>query len=207
MEKIADILKVFIEKHLIPTIISVTLAIITYLIVPEDCWVLLKLNTPLFLIFCFCVFYIALSFILWVSRATKSTWTRFENRSYYQKKQLEDNEAAIEKINAFIDKLSPQDKDLIIQFVLNGNKPLLDTAHKGAYGTFLGDERFVHSTLFNGGITQRNLDKHWITSEMLDTLSQGFTPAGDLKLYKLKDAVYRDFSYVYSTTGKLGNFD
>ena len=53
MEQLSDVIKLFIEKHLMPSIISIAGTIATYLFFPQDNWIVVKLGTTMFILLFF----------------------------------------------------------------------------------------------------------------------------------------------------------
>ena len=47
-DSIGEALKVFLEKHLVPTVISVVAAIVALLVLPTDYWMIEKIGKTLF---------------------------------------------------------------------------------------------------------------------------------------------------------------
>lgn len=47
-DSIGEALKIFLEKHLVPTVISVVAAIVALLVLPTDYWMIEKIGKTLF---------------------------------------------------------------------------------------------------------------------------------------------------------------
>ena len=52
-EKLIDSLNIFLEKHLIPTVISVVAAIVAILLLPNEYWMIQKIGKHLFFFLAF----------------------------------------------------------------------------------------------------------------------------------------------------------
>lgn len=206
MDKLADVLKIFIEKHLIPSVISIAGALATFSLVAEDNWILLKLGNPLFIILAFCVYFLAIQFVFLIVRAIKKAFNNMSEYNYSLKQSERRNQEVIRSIHEFVDSLSPEDKEILITFIQNGNKVLLDFERTYAFDSLLKNNNIINSSVYIGDIQKIDRERYWITKSLEQTLRQGMRPIGTLNQYRLKEPVYHDFSSVYKLVGKLGNF-
>lgn len=206
MERLADILKVFIEKHLISSLISITGAIATYLLVPHENWILAKLGTGLFICLAFCICFLIIEIVKKLVYAVLKVSTNLQENSYRNKQIEIKNKKAIQEINEFVDRLSPQDKDILITFIVNGNQILIAFDCISNFDCLLQNTNIVNSSVYVGDILNADRSRYWITSDLEQLLKSGMHPAAGLKQYKIKDALFHDFQLVYKTTGKLGSF-
>lgn len=206
MDKLADVLKIFIEKHLIPSVMSIAGALATYSLVAEDNWILLKLGNTLFIILAFCVYFLAIQFIFLIIRAIKKASSNMSQYNYSLKQSEMHNQEAIRSIHEFVDSLSPEDKEILLTFIKNGNKILLDFERFCAFDSLLQNTNIINSSVYTGDIQKIDRERYWITKSLEQTLRQGMRPVGELNQYRLKEPIYHDFSSVYKLVGKLGNF-
>lgn len=203
MEKLADVLKIFIEKHLFPTIISIAGSIISLLYITENNWILLKIGKTLFLILSFCIFFIIVQLFL---RVIKVMWAEFNRLKKRIKQQKDDQEDMIENINELVDRLCPEDKALLVSFLKNGNKPLISFESFDFEG-LLCNHFIVNVSDYAGellGVEERG---YWITNEVNNKLLNYELNLYGLKQYKIRNEMFDDFMFVYGTKGRLGNFD
>ena len=124
------------------------------------------------------------------------------------KQNEKENQEAIEHINEFVDQLTPEDKNILITFIRNGNKILIafERMGFGGFNSLLDNTNIMNIATYDGDISDIDTTRYWITSDLQQTLSQGMRPVGGLKQYKLKEGFFHDLEIVYKTTGKLGNF-
>ena len=113
MEQLADVIKIFIEKHLMPSIISIAGTIATYLFFPQDNWIVVKLGTTMFILLFFCSYFLLVQLLIIAVRS----FNRFMvHRIYEMRENKEEEQKAIQQINEFFDRLSPQDKNILLTF-------------------------------------------------------------------------------------------
>lgn len=208
MDKFADVLKIFIEKHLIPSVISIAGAILTLLIVPEDNRVIVKIGKLSVGILAFCICFLLIQFVKLIINGIKKAFNNAREFNYRMKQNEEENQEAIERINEFIDQLTPEDKNILIMFIKNGNKILISFERIGfnGFNSLLDNTKIMNIAIYDGDISDIDTTRYWITSDLQQTLSRGMRPVGRLKQYKLKDRVFHDLEIVYKTMGRLGNF-
>lgn len=90
---IGESLKVFFEKHLIPTIISLVSALVAFLLLPLDHWMIEKLGRTWFLILVAGIVFLVVHLLMAIAKGIrhlryKADLTR-ESREFVQKKNQE----------------------------------------------------------------------------------------------------------------------
>lgn len=206
MDKFADVLKVFTEKHLIPSVISVVGALVAFYLVAEDSLILLKLGNTLFIVLTFCVCFLAIQLISQVTGAIKKAFSSMKEYAYSFKQSERSNHEAIRNVHEFVDSLSPEDKEILITFVNYGNRILLEFKRIGAIDGLLQNANIVYSSAYFGDIRGFDRKRYWITKSLEHSLLQGLQPIGELTQYKLRESVYNDLSSIHKLEGRLGNF-
>lgn len=208
MDKFADVIKIFIEKHLIPSVISIAGAIITLLMLPEDNWVVVKIGKMSVGILAFCICFLIIQFVAIIINGIKKALSNINEFNYRMKQDEMENRETINQINEFVDQLTPEDKNILISFMKNGNKILIafERMGFGGFNSLLDNTNIMNIAIYNGDISDIDTTRYWITSDLAQTLSQGMRPVGGLKQYKIKEEAFHDLELVYKTTGKLGNF-
>ncbi len=208
MEKIAELFKILIEKHLIPALISVVGAIIALLLVPGDYWMITKLGNTLFVILAFCCNFLVVQIVITIGKQIKALNIKISENRYYNKQRLQSNQVAIQTINDFVDRLSPDDKKLLLAFVINDNKILVAIE---AYRSFeieslLENTNVMNRSRFVGDIEHIDENIYWVEPSLKEIYSQGMRPFQGLWQYKIKDSLFHDLKLLYKQQGKLGNF-
>ena len=206
MEKLADVLKIFIEKHLLPSVISIAGSITTLLFIPDDNWMLLKLGNVLFGILAFCIYFLCIQLWLTIVHMIKSALENANEKKYQTNRKKRESQEAIMRIHEFVDSLTPEDRELLITFVRNGNKILIDFNRTYCFQSLLNNSNIMNASEYRGEIWSVDCQYYWMTSAVKDVLEQGKRPISGFKQYKIKDDIFHDLDLVYRTEGKLGNF-
>lgn len=206
MKKFADVLKIFIEKHLIPSVISIAGAIIILLVLPTDNWVVIKIGNLSAGILAFCICFLTIQFIIKIVNAIKKALSNLNEFNYRMKQNELEKQEIINQINEFVDRLTPEDKNLLISFIKNGNKILIAFERMEFGNSLLDNTHIMNIAIYNGDISNLDTAHYWITSDIEQVLSQGIKPEAGLKQYRIKDAFFQDLKFAYKATDKLGNF-
>jgi len=206
MEKIAELLKIFLEKHLIPALISVAGAMIIILFLPADNWMITKLGNTLFVILAFCCIFLVVQILIRVGNQIKLLNERNSENRYYEKQRIQSNQEAIQTINDFVDELSPNDKKLLLTFVMNDNKILVANEAYHSFDSLLENTNVMNRSRFAGDIKHIDENIYWMEHSLKEIYSQGMLPVQGLWQYKIKDSLFHDLKLVYKQQGKLGNF-
>lgn len=121
MESLAEALKIFLEKHLIPTVISLFVAGIAMLFIPNDYWMIKKITVTgvYLLIAAGCFLAVQLLRYLYESLSEKRYW-----KKRGQESKLEDEKKAMEYLWSFIDEVSPNDLKIIKKLMKSRNNPI-----------------------------------------------------------------------------------
>lgn len=207
MGNLTEVLKVFIDKHLIPTIISVILAIGTLLIMPINHWIILKIGKNFFIVLAFCVYFLIVQFLVKIKSGINKVVLNIKNKNYTNKHYEEENRKVINSINEYVDSLIPQDKEILITFIKNNNKILIASERMGVFNhnDLLSNSEIINVSTYLGGISNIDKTNYWVSPDLEEIINMGMKPLG-LKQYKIKDNLFSILQYVYKSTGKLGNF-
>lgn len=206
MENFAQVLKIFIEKHLIPSVISVAGAIITLLLLPEDNYIIQKLGKLLFIILAFCIYFLLVQGLLITGNGIRKAIKYIQQRNVETQQQKEENQNAIEETHRFFDRLDQEAKDLLLGFIKNGNKILLDFPMNYEFLLL----QIMNVSDFEGDL--KNIDKkhYWLTNRLnavvLETIADDDNEIFGLKQYKIQDEIFHQLEYIYKKDGKLGHF-
>ena len=175
---VSGALKVFFEKHLIPTVISIVLAIVAFLLLPADSWVIAKLGKSWFLILAAGVVFLVTQTIIAMVKGVRHLLYKADLARQCRDIDRKKSQEAVEEWLSFVDKLSPDERALIIKFIENGNKP--ETEH----GYVWHSHDSIHNT--NLLIKMKGHD--------------GFT------LYKLDEKAYLALKTIYDQRGSISHF-
>ncbi|GEM_PF-6216668 len=198
MEHFFNVIKVFIEKHLIPTLTSVVLTVVSILLFPALSLIQNKTGLALFWLFIFCCWFLIIHFTIWIVKTIKA-------RIILIKQSEEQKEKEIAKVNVFYDDLTPSDKAIINSFLSKRNLPLRTFIHDFFDDSIL----WTNNSIFYITPSPVGMEEgtYWVLPNTATqySSSSSFETDGSY-LYKLKDAEYNELSFVYSKQGKLGNF-
>lgn len=110
MEKLLDLLKLFLEKHLIPAAVSAAIALLITAYTPQETMLYMRLGQSLYILFLFCLTFAVVKFIIWMTKVIiKKINKAIDN------KQEKENE--LEILWDIIDDLSISEKRMITQFL------------------------------------------------------------------------------------------
>ncbi len=183
MEALGSALKVFAEKHLIPTVLSLLVGSIIYSTTPTDFWFLIKLTKFGFWLFASgCVFIIIQLLLCLKNRIGSARYHNYLRRSNNEYNKRE-TQQALNQLWQFIDGFDQEDRDYLKKFVENKNKPI----------KIRGFRHYSYCKLF--------------ASDNIVNKQSGYDEMGSYTMYKLKEDFYQLLNYSYETYGKISNFD
>ncbi len=204
MEKFVEVIKIIMEKHLISSVISIAGAIVTYLLFPQDNWIILKLGTPLFILLLFSCYFLLVKLLVYTVHCVKSL---IEDTYYKIKDKEEDKYNTIQKINDFYDSLPPQDKKILLTFVKNRNKTLVSFDQLiHCDSKLLKRKDLIDVTDYTEEIKTLDQKCYWISPVLEKQIQSQTYPEIGLKQYRIKDDFFQELEWVYKSKGKLGNF-
>lgn len=190
----SDLVKLLVEKHLIPTLVSIVVAIILPLVVSPTGTLLASLSRTQFSVLWFCVCFLLIRFVIYCSDATKAS-------IYKRCAEKQQCEEALNVIWSAVDKYSPSDLALLKEFLRTNNNPI----------NVVGDPRHSSDSLLGSqNVHSRVLPS---TEPIEDTCDQDY-PIGAragyssncTTEYTLTDAYYQILSYSQTKYGRISHF-
>lgn len=197
MEKIIDLLKVLLGKHLYPAISSIAMAILFVALKPNLFGMEKQVGKTLYGVLVFCIFFLIIEFSKYIYKSCKA---RQANQKEYQQEQelnkqkqerqrklQEENElCALERMWDFVDTFDNEEKESLLQFIKSGNKPI---EIKGFIcPAYFSDSRLVVHTTKNA--TKNNP-----------------RTAKTITIYKLRDDFYQTLKLSYEKYHRISHFD
>ena len=181
-EKLLDLLKIFLEKYLVPTVIAIVLSFITYYITPTDNKLLVKFTIGGYAVFLFCAWFLCIEFVIWLIQ--KIQYHNYSKTVEQQSKQLQARELQedLELLWTEVDSFSLSDYKLLLQFVKTENKPYFSSGV--FYGNCLLNSEWVHKTV----------------SKPEKSVLGNYQ-------YILRNDIYRLLKYSYQKYGKISHFE
>lgn len=175
---IGEALKIFLEKHLIPTAISFVVAIITLIKLPKDYWMIEKIGKTLFFILVLLVSFLAIQFVVFLY--SKIQEKRFYSHQRYLNvmESAKEEKQSVEELLSFVDKLLPEERELIKDFIRTENSPKILTGRMGGNPDSIFHTKAVVSTETNNGT-----------------------------IYKLHDSFYFYIKKIYDEQGRISHFE
>lgn len=182
MEVFSGAIKVFAEKHLIPTVISFVTGAILYLFTPEDSWLIGKLSRGgYWLLLSGCIF-LFIQLLIWMR---KSFQKNQYNKSVNAKNDDYKRTVVKERIGVlwdYVDSLDQEDRKILKQFLKSKNKPYI-----------------VRGTIFYApGKLLSSKDVH---------KQEGYDEKGSYTKYVLDDSLYNALVASSELYGKISRFE
>lgn len=194
-EKIVSIVKEFLEKHFIPSLLSVVIAVSIFYLTPTNSKVLIKVGEKLFIFTVFCGSLVVIELII---KAYGSIMYKLSARKI-EKEQVNREQQQIEdELFDFIHSLSPEDIKILNYFLENENKPLI--LNGAIYGDIILDNYCYSNEFIVGDDTIIPLNP--LTLKPDKKLKKGC----HARRYKLRDNLYDNIMILKKKYGKITKF-
>ena len=181
-EAIGQAIKVFIEKYMIPTVLSVVIAIGSILLLPSDNECIIKIGKLPFGIFVAGLTFLVCMFSVWLFHRVMFIKNRCREKQIIDERREREELKSFKKVWERVDSLSPSERRVICKFLENGNKPIVVEGMSPCF-----DYEFM---------------------ELLNTMQVSDGNDGRIKYaYKLDDEIYRDLLFSKEKYGRISNFD
>ena len=207
MEKLADVLKVFLEKYFLSTIVSVAVTIVIVAIRPNVFQIAEKTNEILYFVLVFCVVFLLVLLICKGFKIIRSIIQNSAAREEHNKYIENENRKALETLWAFVDKLSATDKQTLLDFLKSNNEPIQSSAYYFGDSIFLNDRIMCETVVdtvpedFEVPIRTPKMDGH-IVMPIEHHIAQ--IP---VKKYRLKDDFFSLLKYSYQKYNRISHFE
>lgn len=207
MEKLADVIKIFLEKYFLSTIISVAATIVIVAIRPNTFQIAEKTNEILYFILVFCLVFLLVLLIGKTSKMIRSNIRNSTARKEHDKYIENENRKALETLWTFVDKLSATDKQALLDFLKSNNAPFESSAHYFGDSIFLNDKIMCETIVgtvpeeFEAPIRNPNLSGHIVMPIERHIMQI------PVKKYKLKDEFFALLKYSYQKYNRISHFE
>lgn len=196
---LAAILREFIHKSFVKTMVAFLLACAIFVYYPNDYWIS-RIGAVMFFVALFICLFLLLLFLHWIKNIISSTI----NDSKIQNEMISEG---IRTINNYYNRLNSNDKKIIDRFLENDNKILLVVGEQYFMeDSLLADTQIVERSLWNGQLSNIDGDKYWLLPDFIDGLAKGFHPVGGIMQYRIKDKPFLQLKMVLKMKGRLGSF-
>ena len=181
IEALFETLKIFIEKRLVPTVLSVVIGIIAYLVTPENNKYLMKIGFILYIVLWAGIAFLVITFVQFLFLKTKKHINKCK-----ETKRVEDSKERqqIQNLWKLIDSLPVNEREFVERLVENENTPIVEPVYESIYdiNSIKNNKDYVNSMEINGGF------------------------ATTYKLLKLNDDFYELLVHSKKEYGKICNF-
>ena len=208
-EAIASVLKIFLEKYLIPTVISVVGGILALLYLPEEySWMTEKIGKVTIVILVAGLIFLLIEFIFLICKIGRKIYSKLNMIKSNNKYKIENEKQVIEALWKNVESLSADDRELLIEFIENGNNPIERSSGIRYSFVSLLNSKWVVS------IEEYKEDEklEFVLSEKSKGKSIAVNPAvfyggkTTVKKYKLNDEIYKLLKYSMDKYGKITHF-
>ena len=172
------LVEVFLNKYFFNTVLSISGTLLINIILPNNYWMIAKIGITLFRVFVFCTIFTFSCAIVKFYETFKNWRNKQEQEQMNNYSLLKKREKNIELWRNKADDLSYYDRNVIVEFIKNGNT-------QRQYNEFA----CISYELEISGYLLKTKNKH------------------GQYVIKLDNEVYEVYSYIYEKYGKLGHFD
>ena len=96
-DSIGEVLKVFLEKHLVPTVISVVAAVVALLVLPAGYWMIEKIGKIMFFFLVASVVFLAIQFFVLLWKGIQHLKHRAYISKEYKEMKIRENQEDLEE--------------------------------------------------------------------------------------------------------------
>ena len=212
MEKLIDLLKIIAEKYLVQAVASVAVAILGVAFLPNLFGMTNRVGKTLYGVLIFCLGFLIIQGAKHICTIVKNKAVEKNKRRLSderKKREAEKDEAeAIAQLWDYVDSLTPQDRNFLIEFIKTGNQPIEVIGE--AFGNRLLANRNIVACM------ERKKKNASTLSQKIEFEGRLVFPPQDIaymerssptKLYRLKDDYFELLKYSYEKYGKISHFD
>ena len=207
-EAIGQAIKTFVEKHLIPTVISVVVAITSFLILPSDYWMIERVGKVPFALLVAGITFLVIQLLIfffrkicgWISNKSAEEY-RFQNNIKLEKE-------ALEKLWSSVDAFNQDERKILRNFIESENAPIERSSGIHHYGNSLFNSDWLVSTeeYREAEPVSFKLPEHKGTLVFKNSFDTGNTRTV-VKIYKLREDIYGVLKYSMDKYGKISHFE
>lgn len=207
MEKLAEIIKLFLEKYFVPSMISAPVTIIIAAIFPDILSIRSQTNLAMYVVAIFCVVFIIVWTIQNVARGIRHKYIKHKNNIFQKNQMQEELQNQIKMLWSYVDKLNPSDKEVLFRFIHTHNEPVTSTK------IYFGNSIFNNEDIMN--VTTKEIQtqpveyhahKSQFAKEHICMPINRPPIETNIKMYKLKDDFFRLLKYSYEHYHQISNF-
>jgi len=132
VQHFSEMIKVLLEKRLIPTVFALVAGALTYAFTPESYWLIVKLGKNIFILVCVGIIFLFITLIQFMAKKIIYRVKDYIEDKTYNEKQMNE---AVQRLWDYMDRLSDDELGFIRKFIDNGNNPIYEPV--GRYFTFV----------------------------------------------------------------------
>ena len=212
-EAIGQAIKTFVEKHLIPTVISVVIAIASFLVLPADYWMITRIGKVPFALLVAGIVFIVIQFIVFCVNKIRKHSANRASKDYRNQKSVELENEAMEKLWSEVDALNPDDRKTLKELVVSGNAPIVRSSGNRYFGNSLFNSYWIVSTEEYADEEKPkepvnvDLPKKRKGQVMTVNIMDLYETKTIIVKYKLRDDIYNILKYSMDKYGKISHFE
>ena len=203
---IVEFCKVFAEKHLIPSVISIVGAIVALIFIPSDYWMIVKVGKFLFFILISGVVFLVVKFLVFCWQKIMSHKSDNDLKQYYNQSAAKNEKKDMEELWTAVDKFDPEDRKLLHDFLESDNAPITCSSGNRYFGHSLLTSNWVVSTEEYGEEEQPIILSEKLKGKAIPIGAMSAGRAIVVK-YKLHDDIYSALKYSKEKYGKISHFE
>ncbi|MBQ3529933.1 MAG: hypothetical protein IJA47_05525 [Oscillospiraceae bacterium] len=212
-EAIGQAIKTFVEKHLIPTVISVVVAIASFLILPADFWMIERIGKVPFALLVAGIVFLIIQLLIFLFRKIHGWLSNKSAAEYRFRNDVKLEKEVLEKIWSEVDALSPDDRKVLKGFVASNNAPIEKSSGSRYFGNSLFNSNWVVSTEEyveeekTAVPVHLDLPKKQKGQVMTVNIMDMYDTRTIIVKYKLRDDIYNLLKYSMENYGKISHFE
>ena len=206
-EAIGQAIKTFVEKHLIPTVISVVVSISSFLILPTDFWMIERIGKVPFALLVAGIAFLGIQLLIFFFLKMRGWIANKSAEEYKFQRDVKLEKEVLEKLWSSVDGFNQDDRKVLREFLESQNAPIERSSGTHYYGNSLFNSEWLVSTeeyretepvSFNPQKT-----KGVVTFNVFDTYSTRTV----VTKYKLREDIYSALKYSMDKYGKISHFE
>ncbi|HCT64743.1 MAG TPA: hypothetical protein DIC60_05685 [Lachnospiraceae bacterium] len=207
MDKLVDVIKIFLDKYFIPTIIAIS-ATIFFVATYPDC-LKLRSNTNEFLYYIL-VFCLVFLFVLSICKAYKTICSKIERsnaKEQHQQYVETEKRKVLEELWTFVDKLSIPNKQALFSFLRTNNTPIESS------DTYASDSIFYNRDIMHETIARAIQEESFCPTTNRKNNGHIVIPIEHpiisipVKKYRLNDSFFSLLKYSYGKYNRISHFE
>lgn len=207
-EAIGQAIQVFVEKHLIPTVISIVISIASFLVLPANYWMIVRIGKVPFALLVAGISFLILQFMLFCFRKIRTWHSNKASDSYDNQSNARLVKEKLEELWSTVDAFGPDDRKTLKEFLASGNVPIEKSSGTRYFGNSLFNSSWVISTEEYGEDKPVVQISEHLKGKAIPVNPNIFEGRRTIVVkYKLRDDIYGALKYSMDNYGKISHFE